>query len=114
VTSPETFGYTLVHYHTGVTWFKKPGKQFQSLRGTRGSPGEYGNTWCGFDVVLYVAGLNAASSSHRPSMTLIVPATSYSSSEEEDFYDANEYNDTPSSSASPTMYVTAPFVCMVS
>jgi hypothetical protein len=53
--------------------------------------------------VVYVAGLHAPGASHRPSMTLIVPATSYSSSEEEDFYDANEYNDTPSSSTSPTM-----------
>jgi len=52
---------------------------------------------------MYVTGLHASGASHRPSMTLIVPATSYSSSEEEDFYDANEYNDTPSSSTSPTM-----------
>jgi hypothetical protein len=52
---------------------------------------------------VYVAGLHGAGTSHRPSMTLIVPATSYSSSEEEDFYDANEYNDTPSSSTSPTV-----------
>lgn len=56
-----------------------------------------------------VTGLNAAGASHRPSMTLIVPATSYSSSEEEDFYDANEYNDTPSSSTSPTIGL-RPFV----
>jgi hypothetical protein len=55
------------------------------------------------DVILDVTGLSAAGTSHRPSMTLIVPATSYSSSEEEDFYDASEYNDTPSSPASPTM-----------
>ncbi|KAJ4434807.1 hypothetical protein ANN_23378 [Periplaneta americana] len=57
--------------------------------------------------------LNAAGSGHRASMTLIVPATSYSSSEEEDFYDANEYNETPSSSASPTIYAVSrvsPFV----
>ncbi|XP_069673311.1 oxysterol-binding protein-related protein 9 isoform X2 [Periplaneta americana] len=54
-------------------------------------------------------GLNAAGSGHRASMTLIVPATSYSSSEEEDFYDANEYNETPSSSASPTIGL-RPFV----
>lgn len=54
-------------------------------------------------------GLSAAATSHRPSMTLIVPATSYSSSEEEDFYDANEYNDTPSSPTSPTIGL-RPFV----
>jgi hypothetical protein len=54
-------------------------------------------------VTVCITGLNAAAANHRPSMTLIVPATSYSSSEEEDFYDANDYNDTPSSSASPTM-----------
>ncbi|KAJ9593319.1 hypothetical protein L9F63_015139, partial [Diploptera punctata] len=50
-----------------------------------------------------LASLNVSGSGHRPSMTLIVPPTSYSSSEEEDFYDANEFNDTPSSSTSPTI-----------
>ncbi|XP_063225170.1 oxysterol-binding protein-related protein 9 isoform X2 [Bacillus rossius redtenbacheri] len=41
--------------------------------------------------------------SHRPSMTLVVPERSYSSSEDEDFFDANEDNDSTSSSAcSPT------------
>ncbi|PNF20427.1 Oxysterol-binding protein-related protein 9 [Cryptotermes secundus] len=54
-------------------------------------------------------GLSAAGTSHRPSMNLIVPATSYSSSEEEDFYDANEYSDTPSSTTSPTIGL-RPFV----
>jgi hypothetical protein len=53
--------------------------------------------------MLNITGLSAAGSGHRPSMTLIVPATSYSSSEDEDFYDANEYDDTPSSPSSPTM-----------
>nr|CAD7201618.1 unnamed protein product [Timema douglasi] len=50
-----------------------------------------------------LSGLTGAGPSHRPSMTLIVPETSYSSSEEEDFFDANEfYNEsTPSSAASP-------------
>ncbi|GFG40188.1 hypothetical protein Cfor_09776 [Coptotermes formosanus] len=52
-----------------------------------------------------LSSLSAAGASHRSSMTLIVPATSYSSSEEEDFYDASEYNDTPSSSTSPTISV---------
>ncbi|XP_021918104.1 oxysterol-binding protein-related protein 9 isoform X2 [Zootermopsis nevadensis] len=56
-----------------------------------------------------LSSLTAIGTKHRPSMTLIVPATSYSSSEEEDFYDANEYNDTPSSSASPTIGL-RPFV----
>nr|CAD7398886.1 unnamed protein product [Timema poppensis] len=50
-----------------------------------------------------LSGETGAGPSHRPSMTLIVPETSYSSSEEEDFFDANEfYNEsTPSSAASP-------------
>ncbi|XP_066996674.1 oxysterol-binding protein-related protein 9 isoform X2 [Anabrus simplex] len=46
--------------------------------------------------------LGKTSTGHRPSMTLIVPETSYSSSEEEDFFDANEYSDTPSVTQSPT------------
>jgi len=56
-----------------------------------------------------LSSLHASGASHRPSMTLIVPETSYSSSEEEDFYDANEYNDTPSSPTSPTIGL-RPFV----
>ena len=48
--------------------------------------------------------LVTGSGGHRSSMTLIVPETSYSSSEEEDFYDANEFNETPSSTTSQSVY----------
>ncbi|KAE8751996.1 hypothetical protein FOCC_FOCC001159 [Frankliniella occidentalis] len=39
--------------------------------------------------------LSVAAGAHRPSMTLLVPDISYSSSEDEDFYDANDYTSTP-------------------
>ncbi|XP_034246965.1 oxysterol-binding protein-related protein 9 isoform X2 [Thrips palmi] len=41
--------------------------------------------------------LSVTGGAHRPSMTLLVPDISYSSSEDEDFYDANDYTSTPNS-----------------
>lgn len=46
---------------------------------------------------LSLSALSVAAGAHRPSMTLLVPDISYSSSEDEDFYDANDYTSTPMS-----------------
>ncbi|KAJ1530369.1 hypothetical protein ONE63_005278 [Megalurothrips usitatus] len=86
---PDMTSLTSTAVHTGIEMGSECVASISSSSPTSGPPVPPAS------LPLSLSALSVATGPHRPSMTY--PDISYSSSEDEDFYDANDYTSTPSS-----------------